>query len=334
MEDRILAVYDPDPEFVFRFMEFARMRSGFPMDVRAFTTEEHLLLTAEKTRMDLLLVSSSVLTEVVKALPVRQLVVLQENSLSPMEGPQVYKYQPPEELLKKLWEFIQPEKDALPPSVERDGMKIIGIYSPVARCRKTSFALTMGQILARGRPVLYLNLEAFAGFEALFSEQYERTLSDLLYFGRQEGVDLGEKLRGIVRTMQNLDYVPPACCPEDLQSMQTEEWLSLFRKLEKETPYDFLLVDFGDTVQGFMTLLAACDRIFMPIRQDPLSQAKLEQFFWLLERLEDRSTEEKIRKLKVPFCQNMQAGKEYFSELVRSEMGNLAQKELEEVGLL
>lgn len=332
MDKRIVAIYDPDPEFVFRFMEFAKMRSAFTMDVRAFTTEAPLCLAADKTPPDLLLVSSSVLTDAVKALPAKQLVVLQEEPFIQEDQPQVYKYQPPEELLKKVWEFCKEERDRAPVYARREGMEIIGFYSPVARSRKTTLALTMGQILAGDRSVLYLNLETFAGFEGLFSEQYERTLSDLLYFGRQKEVDLEEKLRGIVRTLQKMDYVPPACCPDDLQSLSPEEWLALFQKIEKDTHYEVLLLDFGEAVQGLLSLLAACDRIYMPIRQDPVSGAKLEQFFWLLEASEGKEVEGKIRKMKLPFCRNEKTGKAFFEDLVWSELGDLVRKELGEEG--
>ena len=43
-------------------------------------------------------------------------------------------------------------------------MVIIGVFSPLGRCLKTSFALALGQILAKERAVLYLNLESYSGF--------------------------------------------------------------------------------------------------------------------------------------------------------------------------
>ena len=39
--------------------------------------------------------------------------------------------------------------------------KVLGVYSPVGRCLKTSFALTMGKLLAQEERVLYPNLEEF-----------------------------------------------------------------------------------------------------------------------------------------------------------------------------
>ena len=58
----------------------------------------------------------------------------------------------------------------------------LGVYSPVGRCLKTSFALTMGKLLAQEERVLYLNLEEFSGLSVLMKEEYKSDLSDLLYF--------------------------------------------------------------------------------------------------------------------------------------------------------
>ena len=55
--------------------------------------------------------------------------------------------------------------------------------------------LPWGQILARERAVLYLNKESYSGFEELLGEDYERNLSDLLYYARQENTNLVHKLQ-------------------------------------------------------------------------------------------------------------------------------------------
>ncbi len=332
MEKNIFAVYDPDPEFVFRFLEYAKSRGKTGMDLRAFTAPEHLDSMCRQTPPELLLVSSSVLTEEVKKFPAKKKVLLQEDrETEPEDMPAVYKYQSTEELLRQVLSFREEQQSYSSPGGRKGGrMKMIGVYSPVGRTRKTSFALTMGQILARNRAVLYLNLETFAGFEQLFQEQYERTLSDLLYFGRQEGAALGEQLPGITRSIDNLDLVPPVLSPEDLQSVKPEEWMDLFQKLREQTGYEVLLLDLGEAVQGLTELIAACDRIYMPVRKDPMSLAKEEQFLWVLERLEGKEACGKIRRVLVPFCQNHKTGREFFKDLVWSELGDLVRSELSE----
>ncbi len=331
LDKRIFAIYDPDPEFVFRFMEFARKRCALPLEIQAFTAEEHLRRMCEKTQPEILLVSSLVMNDEIRKLEAGTIVVLLEDEAGETEGlPTVYKYQPPEELLRKVTEFCEKPRETAAEGYRKREMELIGIYSPVGRSRKTSFSLTMGQILAGNRTVLYLNLETFAGFEQLFGEQYDRTLSDLLYFARQEDTDLSEKLGGIIRTMQELDYVPPVFCPEDLQSVSPDDWFLLFDRIKEQTCYEILLLDLGESIQGLTAVLNSCKRIYVPVRKDPMSQAKLEQFFWVLEKMHGKEVLGKIRKITVPFCQNNKTGKEFFKGLAESELGNLVRKELAE----
>ncbi len=333
MERNLLAVYDPDPEFVFRFMEYANLHASVPLDVQAFTAEESLRRANEKTPPEVLLISSKVMKEELKNLSFGALaVLLEERQEDSGELPGIYKYQPPEELLRQVLSLGGRKQLPSPGEPGKRKMEKIGVYSPVGRTRKTSFALTMGQILARNHAVLYLNLETFAGFEQLLSERYDRTLSDLLFLAGQKEADLKDKLPGIVRNLQNLDYVPPVLSPEDLQSAGPEEWINLFRKLEEQTGYDVLLLDFGEAVQDLPHLLSECDRIYLPVRKDPMARAKLEQFSLFLENRTGRETAERIRKVSLPFCQSGKQGPEYFADLVWSELGDYIRQLLTEEG--
>ncbi|MDO4490646.1 MAG: hypothetical protein Q4B85_06250 [Lachnospiraceae bacterium] len=330
MDKKTLAIYDSDPEFVFRFMEFARTKGFLAMEIRAFTSEEHLCAFAESRVPELLLVTADVLTEQVKKIPAKNRVILLEDQSGETFGdPGLYKYQSPEELLKKAAALCRNDRET-GSSIHKGRTEMIGVYSPVGRTRKTSFAIALGQILAEDRSVLYLNLETFAGFEQLFAEKYERTLSDLLYFGKQQEATLSEPLSSIIRSIGRLDYVPPVLCPEDLQSVKEEEWLELLARLGGETGYEVLLLDLGEAVQGLTSLVAACDRVYMPVRSDPVSLAKLDQFFWLLGELQGKEAEGRIRKLKIPFVQISKRGREFFQELLWSEMGEFVRKLLTE----
>lgn len=335
MGKKLLAILDPDSEFAFRFMELAKRLTFVSMDVKAFTKEEHLRSIAEKSPPDLLLVSSAVWSEEMRSIPSWKTVLLLEDQELPVPDlPGVYKYQAPEELLRKALGFCEEKERKERPTAVPGKLEIIGIYSPVGRTRRTSFALALGQILANNRAALYLNLETFAGFEAFLSEQYDRTLSDLLYFSRQKEVDLQSKLRGITRRLHSLEYVPPVLSPEDLQMVDAEEWLDLFEKIRVQTSYEVLLLDLGDAVQGLPTVLAACDRIYLPIRSDPLSLAKTDQFLWYLREKLGEDVEERVSRIRIPFGQSSSTGKDYFLELPESELGEMIRKELMEGGSL
>lgn len=109
--------------------------------------------------------------------------------------------------------------------------EIIGIFSPLGRCLKTSFALTLGQILAKERAVLYLNMEEYSGFEELMGKGFAHNLSDLLYYVRQDNQNLLYKMNSMIQTINNLDYVPPVQMPADIRTTAWQDWERLFRCL-------------------------------------------------------------------------------------------------------
>ena len=209
---------------------------------------------------------------------------------------------------------------------------VIGVYSPVGRAQKTSFALTLGQILARERTVLYVNMENYSGFEELLGEEYERNLSDLLYFARQENTNLVHKIQGMVRSIQNMDYIPPAVGPMDIQEASLREWTLLLEQIVQNSAYETVILDIGEGVSELFQILDLCDQIYMPVRGDAVSAAKMNQFESLLRIWDFTGVLDKIRKVKLPFHSTSRTGKGYFEDLVWSELGDYVRQLLRKEG--
>ena len=165
-------------------------------------------------------------------------------------------------------------------------------------------------------------MEANSGFERLLECSYDRGMSDILYYARQENQGIIYKLGGMVQSMQNLDYLPPAASPMDIQTAKYEEWKWLFQEIEKNSSYEVLILDLGDGVADLYQILDFCNEIYVPIRNDVISAAKMEQFENLLRRWDCQSVLDKMRKIHVPFHTANRTGKAYFEELVWSELGD------------
>lgn len=60
---------------------------------------------------------------------------------------------------------------------------VYGFYTPVGRSLQTTLALTMGQLLAANKRVLYLNFECCAGLTEMLGKQADNTeFASLLYY--------------------------------------------------------------------------------------------------------------------------------------------------------
>lgn len=155
---------------------------------------------------------------------------------------------------------------------------ILGVYSPVGRCMKTSFALALGQILARKKSVLYVNMEEYAGFEELLGKEFSGTLSDLLYYAKQRDPRLTIKMNSLLQTLGGMEFIPPVQCAEDIREISGEDWEYFLQEMIIHSTCEVVILDIGNTVQGVFSILDMCSRIYMPVLTDTLSECKLRQF--------------------------------------------------------
>ena len=189
-ERDIFAVCDLEVEYAYHFMEFISKKKSIPLEIRVFTNVQALLDFLQEHQIELLLISENAMCEEIQTQKIGQIVILASGVLPDYlkKYPSVYKYQSSNRVIRETmvcYGESQKNKGKQLRMTSRD-VEIIGIYSPVGRTMKTTFALTLGQILAKKKAVLYLNLEEYSGFEYLLEQSYEQNLGDLLYYVRQE----------------------------------------------------------------------------------------------------------------------------------------------------
>ena len=178
--------------------------------------------------------------------------------------------------------------------------ELIGVYSPVHRIGKTRFAMELGREMAKKEPVLYLNMEEYAGGSYYFPDQTGQTLADLLYYSRQEKGNLGLRISTMAGQDEALDYILPIPCVQDLQGVSGEEWLRLFEQIRENCIYQKVILDLGDSVNGLFQILEECHTVYTPYIEDEVARAKLNQYAENLRRTGREKVLEKTiqKKLK------------------------------------
>ncbi len=335
MKKRIFAICDLEENYARNLTEYLNERKCTPFEVHAFTNLESLADFAGKNPIELLLISTDVMCDEVKKLEIDRVIILSDGeSLDRIKDrPHVYKYQASDSLIAEVMNYYAESGPLLPGAMFSDGdgrMKLVGVYSPLNRVGKTSFALTMGEILGEKQKVLYLNLEEYSGFEELFAQKYHSDISDLIYFARQKEGNLIFKINGMIQTIGKLDYIPPAFSPCDLREVHLEEWLQFIRELGACGEYDVLILDLGNQIEECYQILNQCKEVYMPVLEDPISRAKILQFEKSLRALELSELQEKIRKLHLPEWKGHGAGQELIERLVKGRLGDYIRRLLAE----
>ena len=330
--EKIMAVYDVDPAYARRFADVTNQKERVPFDVIPFTSMEALQEYGKKHKIEILLISSTVPREQAEAIGAGSVVTLAEGEIvkSVDSYPSVYKYQAADSLIREVIGCYceSPEEAGL--VVRGRKARILGIYSPIGRCLKTSLALTLGQQLARDGKVLYLGLDAFAGFSRLIGNSCKNDLSDVLYFFRQGDLTV-MRLRSIVYTWQEMDYLPPVRYPEDLEQITGEEMGKLLEKLALEMGYEYLVVDVGRPGGSLLPILGACDIVYMSVKEDGISAARLEELDEYLEMVERPDIQEKIRRVKLPYHNDFGRRETYLEQLLWGQLGDYVRQLLKGV---
>lgn len=337
MKKHIFAVCDTEAEYARNFMDYISRRKNIPFEIQVFTTAEGFLDFARKNHVELLLISQDAMCREIRDLDIGKVIVLTEGVRPSEPGAydSVYKYQSTAQVIREVMACYGETRSVLPmqAAAMKKTTEILGVYSPLGRCLKTSFALTLGQILARDRAVLYVNMEEYSGFEELFHRSYQGTLSDLLYYIRQGENGFPAKISSMVETAGSLDYIPPVRSPLDIRGTSWEEWSLLLQEIVLHSSYETVILDIGNGIDEIFRLLDMCSTVFMPVRTDRISVCKTTRFENLLKALDYPQVLARTVKMRLPFCGSVQKGVFHPEELVWSELGDYVRELIRKEGL-
>lgn len=334
MKKRVMAVYDADPFFADRFAEAANQKGMVPFSVMAFSSMERLKRFAEGNSIEILLADAGA-ENVAREVRAGQLILLSDGEIqAEKEGcPRVYKYQAADHIIREVMACYSTAPLQPPAGATGAPGRLIGVYSPVNRCLKTSFALTLGQILGKDGHVLYVNLEDCSGLRAMMGKQGGEDLSDVLYYFSQQGGISWARLKSLVYSWDNLDYILPARYPEDLAQISGEEIAELLGCIAREGLYEQIVVDLGQFGRKALPILLLCEGVYMPVRQDWISAAKVEEFESYVTVSGHGELLERIRKIRLPYHDSFGGRQNYLDQLLWGELGDYVRQLLKGGGI-
>lgn len=331
MTTGVVAIFVSEHEYAERLMEYLEDRAGLPFKTIAFTVKEELQKYLEKEKIDLLLISMEEMSEEIGH-NIKRIVLLSAGTIVQKfeKYSTIFKYQSMENIIREMLEHyleVTSESDVI---THKSEAEIIGVYSPIGNKDKTVFALTLGQILASDKKVLYLNLEEFSAFENLMNAHFSGDLADLMYFYGQNKEVLSVKLQAIVRTINRLDYVPPLTFSEDLRNLEVNQWLELLEKITVTSGYNVIVIDFGNMVKDFLGILEICNIVYLPVNNNLVQRKRVEAFEEYILKVGKEDILKRIEKIQVPYVEADMWSEEYFEELKWSPLGDFIREIVKE----
>ena len=296
-------ICDGEKQYAHNLAQKLNRRRKAEIQMFLFHTVEELMKFARQKPIHLLLIGDEYSQKQRMQIPAEERYVLTKSLSEPLaENEQgIYRYQNAGKIWSQIFETAGGQKfenqfmngvSAACEELENLSVhtavctqgELIAVYSPVHRIGKTAFALELGRTLALKEPVLYLNLEEYAGGEYFFKDRQNQTLADLLYYFRQGKSNLAIRIGMMVGQDEKLDYILPMPYAQDMRAVKKEEWLRLFQRILQDCIYEKVILDLGDSVDGLFEILDSCGRIYTPYIEDEVSMAKLKQYFENLRR--------------------------------------------------
>ena len=312
MREKIMAVCDIEEGYAFRMAEYLLEKVRLPYTVHLFTGVKELERFADREEIAVLLIAESawrLLKEEYVRKQVGQMFILQESEEQvAADLCCISKYQSPEKVVQAILEGIA-EGDGWKACIETTDVtaKMIGIYSPIKRCLQTSFALTLGQFLAKTHKTLYLNFEMYSGLGEILRREYQTDMMDVVYYFQSAREKLALRLPGIIQSAGGLDYIPPMQYALGIKEVPGEQWLSLCRDIAAIGKYEYLILDLDDGMEGLFELLKNCHKIYTITREDPFAVAKLRQYEQMLQANELEEITDKTVKCRFPIFKELPA---------------------------
>ncbi len=299
--NHIMAVCDAEEVYASKLTDYLNLKEGFPFQVRHFSTIGKLVQFSKQQDVEVALVCEKYEEELTRAQVIPSVITLCEtNNIAKNGKKAVWKYQSCEVLIKEVLQILAQEGKESNHILRTVPLKIIGLYSPVKRTMQTTFGLTMGQLLAKKGKVLYINMEGFSGLNGMLKRNFQRDLSDLLYYMQNGKQGLAYIMGSMVESVNGMDILPPMLCQMDLISIEAKEWLNLFYEIESHSEYEYLILDLSDSIQGLFEILRQCFVIYTMTERDGFAMAKIDQYEQIIKQCRYEDILNKTHKCELP----------------------------------
>ena len=305
MKQKIFAICDLEEAYAFRLTEYMLEKVRIPYTIHLFTKVEELQKYTQQERIEILLIAESafrMFKEEYIRQQVAQIFVLQEDDTAKREDMHyISKFQSPDKIVGTLSELIADLSNEDFGKVETDtAARLIGIYSPVKRCLQTTFALTMGQVLAKEHRTLYINFENYSGFGQMLRREFSTDMMDLMYYFRCAKDKLPLRLPSIIQNINGLDYIPPIQSFAGVREASGRQWLELCEHIAGIGQYEYIILDLDDGMEGLFDLLRHCCKIYTITKDDSFAVAKISQYEQILRFNELEEIADKTVKCRFP----------------------------------
>ena len=232
----------------------------------------------------------------------------------------IYLYQSADAICKLIYTNSHSNSSCYPSLSKTSTTTIYGVYSPIKRSGRTSFALALAMCLSLKAPTLFISFDENASNYLSFSTD-ARTISDTLVRFIEHPEGIYNFIHSSKVNMNGLDIIPPSRYSQDIRNLPNEIILSFIKELY-HCEYTHVLIDFSDSCNDIVSLLLQCNKIYMPTIDDDISQCKISNFNETSYQVDNRYHKLDIEMIHVPIMNYVKDSSSYINQLMLSPISS------------
>lgn len=310
MKNAVLAIYDEELDYAAHLADYLGRKEDKFSETRVFTNEKSLDDFLEYHKVDILLIGENLFRKRQEWKNIKQFVLLSEGTLVTEElmgQASIYKFQSAENIKRELNEiYVMNERPQGRKEMKGGETTVFGIFSPCGGSRKTVFSISLGEILAKKKMVLYLNLECFSGLNRQFYENSIEGFSELIYYIQEKNVALLQKIQSMICRMGIIDTIPPVNHFRDLMEITDDDVDAIMGELKGSGIYDYIIIDLGYFYISTFRWLSWCDVTFLAGGEDKFSIEKKKTLRHYMQMEGKEDLWERFYDIRIPKIKNMQ----------------------------
>lgn len=244
-----VAIADTDDIYISKLSNFFNVNYREKVEVHSFTQLSSLLNFINTNKVDVLLVNDAMGLDL-KVIPERIAFayLVDSASLETVNNKRtVCKFQKADLIYKEaLSLYSENSPDVLGIKSAGDGnTSVVSFYSCSGGCGSSTVAAACClNLVAKGKRVLYLNLEHFGTPQIFFNSAGSYNLSDIIFALKSKKSNLALKLESFVRQDQSgVCFFEAGRTPLDIFEMTGDDISRLIDELKMSGIYDYIIID-------------------------------------------------------------------------------------------
>lgn len=170
--------------------------------------------------------------------------------------------------------------------------KTVAVYSASGNVGKTSIALGISTICSySGLSVFYLNLEQFQSTGNFFYNNFEYSISDIIYYSKERDKNLISKISTMSckDTASNIHYFKEANNAFEVNELQPEDVMLIVESIKECGQYDLIIIDMDSQLnESSIKLFEIADEVLYIFTDEEICLHKTKLFIDNIKMLSNR----------------------------------------------